>query len=128
MVIIRVDKELRPEAMGRVIMEISTQAETGLIVLPPWCDLLNEVPDDEEIKIIQQKDDDRVAALEQALAAAVADLSKAHTCESCKHEPIDPYSCYTHNYTCTSCLEKGCPCRDCYEGSKWEWRLAHGAE
>lgn len=128
MVIIRVKNQIPLRGWPPLIKEIRAQAETGVIVLPPWCELLNEVPKDEEIQIIQQKDDDRVAALEQALAAAVADLTKAHTCKSCKHEPIDPYFCYKTGYHCQSCEAEACPCRDCDGGSCWEWRHAHGAE
>lgn len=131
MVIIRVNAKIPGDDLEPIVREIRAQAETGIIVLPNWCEVLGVLADGfpvEEIQIIQQKDDDRVAALERELAAAVADLTKAHTCKSCKHEPIDPYICYTHNYDCTSCLEEGCKCRDCDEGSCWEWRHAHGSE
>ena len=68
------------------------------------------------------------AELEQELAKAVADLAKVPSCETCKHEPIDPYGCFETGYACNSCNEQGCVCRDCNEGSRWEWRRAHGSK
>lgn len=128
MLIIRINGQITLEDYLRYCENIRAQAAAGIIVLPPWCELLNEVPQDQEIQILQQKDDDRVAALEAQLARAMADLCRAHKCESCKHEPIDPVDCYESGYACKQCKETGCWCRDCDDGSKWEWRGSHGAE
>lgn len=128
MVIIRVNDQIPDADIKTVTQEIHAQAETGVIVLPPWCEVLGQLTDDypvEKIQLIQQKDDARVAELEQELAKAVADLAKAHTCETCKHEPIDPYACFDNEYLCQSCNDQRCVCRDCDEGSRWEWRHAH---
>jgi len=128
MVIIRVNAHIPGDDLEPIVREIRAQAETGIIVLPPWCELLSEVPQDEEIQILQQKADDRVAALERELAQAMAYVVKAHSCTSCKHEPIDPYICYKSGYNCRSCEEGGCACRSCCDGSHWEWRHSHGAD
>ena len=69
---------------------------------------------------------DQVAALEAEMAMAMTDLSAAKTCESCKHEPIDPGGCFETGYACKSCEEPGCVCNDCDNGSKWEWRGNRG--
>ena len=127
MVIIRVNAHITAADMEIVTQEIHAQAETGVIVLPPWCELLNEVPNDEEIQILPLIDA-RVAEFRREVAQALADLSKAHTCETCKHEPIDPYECFETGYACNSCNEPSCVCRDCDEGSRWEWRHARDRE
>ena len=31
-------------------------AETGVILLPPFCDLLNEVPDDPDVVVVRDKE------------------------------------------------------------------------
>lgn len=61
MVIIRVNANVRPERAQIIVEGIHNQAPTGVIVLPSCCELLNEVPADEEIKVIHQ--DARVAEL-----------------------------------------------------------------
>lgn len=130
MVIIRINLKMDQRAMAGTVKEIHAQAKKGVIVLPPWCELLNEVPAGEEIQIIQQKDGDRVAELEQQMATALADLSKTRSCDSCKHEPVDPYQCYTTGYNCAGCTAGGCVCETCDPAAreKWEWRGSHGAE
>lgn len=127
MVVIRINDE-NPERRERTHTAIRLQAETGIIVLPPWCEVLAAGKDGEEIRVIQQAQTDRVAVLETQLAAAMADLSKVRHCESCKHEPIDPVDCFETGYACKQCKETGCVCRDCDDGSKWEWRGSHGEE
>ena len=96
MVIIRVKSSLRPEQAKIVTEGIHTQAHTGVIVLPHFCELLNEVPADEEIQIIHQ--DTRVAELEEQLAKA---QKKAHDtrerlCRYCKNAgaPASQSACW----------------------------------
>ena len=138
MVIIRIDAPLTAAEMERVAADLHAQAKTGVIVLPSWCSLLSNADGGDEIKLYKlptlgekdkdQNDADRVAALEAELAMAMTDLAAAKTCESCKHEPIDPGGCFETGYACKSCEEPGCVCHDCDNGSKWEWRANRGAE
>lgn len=65
MVIIRVNGHIRPEQARIVTEGIHTQARTGVIVLPSFCELLNEVPAGEEIQVLYE--DGRVAELEKEL-------------------------------------------------------------
>lgn len=119
MVIIRSTLHLNSEAMAHLIMEIETQAKRGVIVLPAWCELLNEVPADEEIKVIQQ--DTRVAELEKELATAMAYIFAAKDCETCKHEMRPGTSCPCE---CDYCSGEPCKgiCKTCSYGSNWEWK------
>jgi hypothetical protein len=52
MVIIRIRCFLKPDDVQKITDDIQAMAKTGVIVLPPYCELLNEVPDDEEIKVV----------------------------------------------------------------------------
>ena len=124
MMIIRINPTIILEDYLRFAENIIAQAAAGVIVLPTWCEVLHNGNDGEEIQIILQDDADRVAALETALGLALADLAKNKSCETCAHEPINPYDCYETGYACKSCKDGGCICRDCDECSKWEWRHA----
>lgn len=57
MVIIRINAQLPPVQAQIVVEGIHTQAHTGVIVLPNFCELLNEVPADETIKVVQHAGD-----------------------------------------------------------------------
>lgn len=131
MLIIRINADLTAEDHARAAENIRAQAETGLIILPFSYEVLaNMAPGfpAEAIQIIRQKDDERVAALEAQLARALSDLANTGSCETCAHEPINPYTCFETGYACGSSEETGCICRDCYERDKWEWRGSRGAE
>lgn len=45
-----------------------------------------------------------------------------HDCATCKHAP----KCKDPDCFFAECTVAGCVCRDCLNGSKWEWR--HGYE
>jgi hypothetical protein len=51
MVIIRIKANLDGPDVNKVIQSIHAQAAMGVIVLPNYCELLNEVPADEEIVV-----------------------------------------------------------------------------
>ena len=65
MVIIRVNSRISTAQAQSIVQGIHLQAPSGVIVLPAYCELLNEVPADEEIQVIHQ--DTRVAELEKEL-------------------------------------------------------------
>lgn len=119
MVIIRIDANLRLTQAENVAKHIRAQAATGVIILPDCCELLNEVPADEEIKVIHQ--DARVAELEKELAAAMEYITTLKDCDACKHTKNVPDTCPCE---CEKCRHEDCYCRDCTDGSKWEWRGA----
>jgi hypothetical protein len=56
-VIIRVNANLPAQAAQTIVEGIHTQAADGVIVLPHFCELLNEVPKDETIKVVQAAND-----------------------------------------------------------------------
>lgn len=95
MVVIRVNAGIRPESAKIIVEGIHAQAQTGVIVLPQCCELLNELPADEEIQIIHQ--DARVAELERELAALKAKKAVSQkVCSYCKNRnaPVDQSSCW----------------------------------
>lgn len=47
-----------------------------------------------------------------------------HDCATCKHAP----KCTDPDCLFAECTVAGCVCRDCLNGSKWEWRYAHGKD
>lgn len=125
MVVIRINGSIKAE-QARIITEaVHTQAKTGVIVLPGICELLNEVPADEEIQVFYQ--DERVAELEKELATAMAYISAEKACVTCKHLPIqDRPGCEVSDYTCQECDDQSCECKSCDKnGSNWEWKGTH---
>ena len=121
MVIIKCTAHINARDAECLVAAIHEQAKTGVIVLPHICELLSEVPADEEIQVIYQ--DARVAELEAELATAMAYISKVKDCETCKQYEKALSTCDT---VCSECKKEACFCRDCYDGSKWEWRAARG--
>lgn len=71
---------------------------------------------------------DRVAELEDELAAAMEYIETMKDCETCAHAP-DLANCTAADHTCESCQAAGCVCKMCTRtGSKWEWRYKHVKE
>ena len=124
MVIIRANGLHRREQMEALAADIRAQAETGVIVVPSWCELLSEVPAGEEIQILQQQDD-RVAELEAELRRAMFYISAQRACGTCEQYDKALAEC---DNICSQCLKEECFCRTCHDGSKWKWRGAHGTE
>ena len=122
MVIIRINGNIHPERAKIIVEGIHNQAPTGVIVVPNCCELLNEVPEDQEIKVIHQ--DARVAELEKELAAAMAYITAQKDCPTCKHENMPGKPCEAMDYDCLDCDWEECICTRCHQGSKWEWRGA----
>lgn len=121
MVIIKCNAAL-PDAQRRTLeINLHDQAADGVIVLPNFCELLNEVPADEEIQVIHQ--DTRVAELEAELAAAMKYINAQRACSTCKQYDNALTKC---DNVCSECKKEDCFCRTCHNGSKWEWRAAHG--
>lgn len=44
-----------PEQMDRMAKTFSAQAKNGVVLLPAYCELLNEVPKDTKIKVIREQ-------------------------------------------------------------------------
>ena len=127
MVIIRVNAHLQAVELENVTKTIKGQAaKDGIIVLPPWCELLNEVPADEDVKVVQLPHAERLTELEQQLARAMFYISAQKDCATCRHSERDPLACTMANGVCAICSESGCGCRTCRDGSQWEWLGAHG--
>lgn len=124
MVIIKCNAYMEETLRRRLEINIHDQAADGVIVLPPFCELLNEVPADEEIQIAHQ--DARVAELEEELARVMFYISEQKSCETCKYENPDIKFCTAD---CGACIGYGnCICGSCFDGSKWEWKYANGNE
>jgi len=78
--------------------------------------------ENQQIKIHAQKDiiekqSARIDQLVEELGTALADLRSSATCGACMHISYDP-DCDCECLTC----ERECPCRNCRNGSKFEWR------
>lgn len=124
MVIIRVNRDdLESMSLEHLQVDITVQALRGVIILPPWCELLSEVPMSEGIQIVQQKEDARVAELEKELAAALDWIKgNAWVCSTCKHEQECAPEYHGTVHMCARCKVANCICKTCINGSNWEWR------
>ena len=109
-------------AMACIEENLRRQAETGVVVIPPGIELLNEVPADEEIKVVQQIPEgvDVVKVPAHEWQDTMEYIQALHDCATCKHAPKCPDpACFF-----AECTVAGCACRDCLNGSGWEWRFA----
>jgi hypothetical protein len=127
MVVIRINAYLPDEQYARLVVGINQQAKyNGVITLPPYCELLNEVPPDEEIMVVQQiTAADMVTVPAEAWADAVNYITALHDCGTCRHEP-DGTACLASACDCGACTVEGCVCGRCCNGSAWEWRHGNG--
>lgn len=106
-----------------LLRALQRQAEKGVVLLPAGLELLNEVPADEEIMVVQEiTAADMVTVPAEAWAAAVNYITALHDCGTCKHAP----KCTAPDCFFAECTVAGCVCRDCMNGSKWEWRHGNG--
>ena len=96
MVIIRVNSRIPTAQAQSIVQGIHLQAPSGVIVLPAYCELLNEVPADEEIQVLHQ--DTRVAELEEQLAKAQKKVQglRNRLCSYCRNAdaPASQSSCW----------------------------------
>lgn len=115
------------DALCKIEENLRRQAKTGVVVLPPGIDLLNEVPPDEEIMVVQQitAGQDVVQVPAETWQAAMDYITALHDCGTCKHE-TDGTACLASACDCGACTVAGCVCRTCHNGSAWEWRHGHG--
>lgn len=102
---------LPPHRYDDLLRSLTAQAKNGVILLPVGCELVNEVPADEEIKVVQQTTEGPdVVTVPAAEWQHIADYIRSRRdCATCAHR-MTP--------TC-------CPC---YDGSMWKWRYGHGKE
>lgn len=56
MVIIKSNLYVQEEDRWRLYNELVEMANRGVILLPPFCELLNEVPPDAEVVVIKEKE------------------------------------------------------------------------
>lgn len=54
MVIIKCNINLRTDDFNTLCRSIKTMADTGVILLPSFCDLVNKVPADTEVVVIKE--------------------------------------------------------------------------
>ena len=56
MIIIRCNSRVDGKALASLWEGCVNMAKTGVILLPPFCELLNEVPDDPDVIIVGYKE------------------------------------------------------------------------
>ena len=87
-----------------------------------WNRRLKNLPENRTPK----HDTTRVAELEAELARAMFYISAQKDCDACKHGDNQPELCPVD---CSKCnMTSYCVCANCFDGSKWEWKGAHGNE
>lgn len=93
MVIIKVNAYMEPDRLARITKVIYEQAANGVIVLPHYCELLNEVPADETIKVVCEQEPD---SEKERDAKEFARRVKEKMCKTCKerHAPPAQSSCW----------------------------------
>ena len=80
----------------------------------------------EELQIVHNARNDRVAELEAELARAMFYITAQKDCAACKHGGREPAFCPADCSEC--CMAGSCVCGSCFDGSKWEWVGANGNE
>lgn len=121
MVVIRINGNIHPEQAKIILEGIHNQARAGVIVVPQCCEVLHNDQDDEDPKIVYEYEPARVKELEAELAAAMEYINAARACVTCKQYEKMLSDC---DNVCSECKKAACICRDCADGSKWEWRGA----
>ena len=56
MIVIRCNSRIDGKALAAFWESCVNMAKTGVIVLPPFCELLNEVPDDPDVIVVRDKE------------------------------------------------------------------------
>ena len=70
-----------------------------------------------------------LAQKEQAKAEAERDaiieqIKERHDCLDCKHNDFCEFDGSDGDiiFDCMNCMKEGCPCNECCDSSRWEWR------
>ena len=70
-----------------------------------------------------------LAQREQAKAEAERDaiieqIKERHDCLDCKHNDFCEFDGSDGDiiFDCMNCMKEGCPCNECCDSSRWEWR------
>lgn len=119
---------LSSKKYDKLLADLTAQAKSGVVLLEPYLELLNEVPADEEIKVVQGTPAGKDVAMIPAAEwwEAMEYIRALHDCATCKHE-TDGRVCLDADCDCTACAERAsCACANCHNGSGWEWRYGHG--
>ena len=72
MVIVKVNANIHPTTLAELRRGLREQARTGALVLPPYCELLAEVPDGTEVEVGAGQD-------------TASDCTKCREVATCRH-------------------------------------------
>lgn len=129
MLVVRINPKSRrrPASVEQFRQNMIREAKDGVVVLPEYAELLAAVPDDEEIKVVQQSPKaPGIVVPREEWRAAMEYIQALHDCATCKHE-TDGTACLASDVDCTACAERAsCACANCHNGSGWKWRYGHG--
>ena len=56
--------------------------------------------------------------------ALIEQIKERHDCLDCKHNDFCEYDGADDAivFDCMNCVQEGCPCAECCDSSRWEWR------
>ena len=78
---------------------------------------------DEAITMIERLTAEN-AKVEAERDALIEQIKERHDCLDCKHNDFcefDGSDCDII-FDCMNCMKEGCPCNECCDSSRWEWR------
>lgn len=75
---------------------------------------------DKVIALAQRKQ----AEAEAERDALIEQIKERHDCLDCKHNDFCEYDGADGEtvFDCMNCVQEGCPCAECCDSSRWEWR------
>lgn len=93
MVIIKIKANLAAEDINKVIQSIHAQAAMGVIVLPNYCELLNEAPADKTIKVVCEQEPD---SEKERMGKEFRRRLMQKICSTCaeRHAPASQSACW----------------------------------
>ena len=84
-------------------------------------DLRKEIEWKDKVIALAQRKQAKAEAERDAL---IEQIKERHDCLDCKHNDFCEFDGADGDiiFDCMNCMKEGCPCNECCDSSRWEWR------
>ena len=84
-------------------------------------DLRKEIEWKDKVIALTQRKQAKAEAERDAL---IEQIKERHDCLDCKHNDFCEFDGADGDiiFDCMNCMKEGCPCNECCDSSRWEWR------